>query len=124
MVETDMKQKTSADYDAGSDSLAIWQVGKKGFGSLEFGDIIVDFDKRKKVVGIELMSATKLLSALSKRSITREMLGQVKECSLSVRETGTMLIVQVKLVLLDEVIDESIPIPLGRSERTVAVAVV
>ncbi|MEE8358115.1 MAG: DUF2283 domain-containing protein [Candidatus Hydrothermarchaeales archaeon] len=67
-------------YDVDNDDLFLFDKKGHSKGSVEFGDLIFDFDKTSKIVGIEIMNATKFLKKLSKETDTEEMLLTLKKC--------------------------------------------
>jgi uncharacterized protein YuzE len=50
---------TNLDYDMKNDSLYIYTKGKKYKGSLDLGDIIIDFSEDGSPKGIEILDASK-----------------------------------------------------------------
>ena len=99
------------EYDSESDSLAICRAHKKSSFSLEIGDIIVDFDRNKEVVGIEFINATTLLSALAKQTLTKNILQQITQSSFQTKHAGNNLIITFTLILPKTKIEEKITIP-------------
>ena len=50
------KQEFKFDYDESSDDLFLFSPKSKSKGSVEFGDIVLDFNNKKELVGIELIN--------------------------------------------------------------------
>ena len=53
-------EKFNIDYDNESDDLFLY-AKEKSKGSVEIGDLILDFDRGGKLVGIEMLNATNFL---------------------------------------------------------------
>ena len=80
-------KKTIAEYDAVSDSLAIQVASKKSSFSIENGEVVIDFDAKKEVVGIEFMNASKLLSLIAQKEVSKDSLKAMKNCKLVMSKT-------------------------------------
>ena len=59
------KQEFKFDYDESSDDLFLFSPKSKSKGSVEFGDIVLDFNNKKELVGIELINAIKTVREIS-----------------------------------------------------------
>lgn len=104
------KTKIVVDYDAESDSLAMHYAQSHSSHSFELGDIIVDFSKNK-VVGLELLNASRLLETLTKQEVTKSMLKSIKFGSFVARSAGNNIVISFELQLLEKTIENSIAIP-------------
>lgn len=103
-----MSNKFKFDYDEEEDLLYIYNENKKSKGSIEFGDLIVDLDKNQNVVGLEIFDASKYLSYLTNKRITKKQLKKIETASLFFSvEKGFILI---KFVL--PLNKERIPVPI------------
>lgn len=86
-------QKTSFDYDLENDILFIYLFGKKSGSSIEYGKNIHISFSHGEVVALEFIDASLILSKLTEKKITKEMLGKIKKCSLYSEKTkGLQLI--------------------------------
>ncbi|MBI4146633.1 DUF2283 domain-containing protein [Candidatus Woesearchaeota archaeon] len=116
-------RKVTADYDDDSDSLSIQLSGRKSSFSIDNGELIVDFDSKKEVVGVEFLNASRILSIISKKDITREALNNIKKCDLISKRAGNTLVIAIVIELPEgEVIENSITLPLISERKLVAVA--
>lgn len=69
------------DYSTYSDILHIQKKGEKNEGGVEVGDIDIDFNKKREVVGIEIAYASEFLSQLG---VTKEQLAEITDAEFSV----------------------------------------
>ena len=91
--------KTLVDYDAKSDSLALSSPQKYSSRSVELGDIIIDFDAKNAVVGIELLNASALLKTLTRQEVSKSMLEQIKSASFVQKTVGSTIVVTFEIHL-------------------------
>ncbi|PIU21244.1 MAG: hypothetical protein COT15_03150 [Candidatus Diapherotrites archaeon CG08_land_8_20_14_0_20_34_12] len=105
-----MLSKFKTDYDAEEDLLYLYNENKKSKGSIEFGDLIVDLEKQGTIVGLEIFEASKYLSELTNKKITKEILDKMQKTTISfVTKKGTTII---KI---------SLPIEKGEVPATIAI---
>lgn len=87
------KEKIRFNFDAENDVLFIYNSAAKSEGSIEYGkNIHISFAKNE-VVGLEIMDASQMLSALSKTGITMEDLSELSACSLSTKKQKGLLVI-------------------------------
>ena len=88
-----MSGKFRFDYDAENDLLYLYNPAKKSRGSIEFGDLIIDLEKKGGIAGIEIFGASKYLSELTGRRITKRALKALENASVShSARNGTVMI--------------------------------
>lgn len=81
------------DYSFEDDLLYLYNENKKSNGSIEFGDLIVDLEKKGEVVGLEIFDASKYLSELTSKKISKQNLKKIEKASFSfTSKKGTILI--------------------------------
>lgn len=86
-----------ADYDKTNDNLFLYYPRKKSSGSVEFGDIVLDFDDEDNVVGIELFDASVLIKAASFRNdvkITRSLLDRMRSSKMNFKRKGSNIVIK------------------------------
>ena len=111
------------DYDPESDSLAIFFADRKSSTSIENGDIVIDIDYKKNIVGIELLNATKILSYLTKQQIVKDTLERITDCALETKQFGNNIIVKFALTLSNKkIIENTIAVPIMSGEKLAALA--
>ncbi|MBI2583371.1 MAG: DUF2283 domain-containing protein [Candidatus Aenigmarchaeota archaeon] len=115
-----MARKAKVDYDKENDILWVYS-GEKVRDSLEIDSFIIDFSHDDKVVGVEILDASEVISNLALSRISREMLSNIKETSLSIYQSRELFYVVVGIVL--EVDNKLREIPIQVPAPKVAVAV-
>ncbi|MFW5852766.1 MAG: DUF2283 domain-containing protein [Nanoarchaeota archaeon] len=93
-------QKFNFDYDSGNDDLFLHSPGSKSKGSVEFGNIIFDFDSQKRLVGIQLVNASKTLQDMvDENSVDnmKDFLESLNDCRVDIKDNSNMLIVRFLL---------------------------
>jgi len=94
-----MARKAKVDYDHENDILWVYS-GEKIKDSLEVDNFIIDFSFDDKVVGIEILDASEIISNLVLSKISKEMLSNIKEASLSFYQSKELFYIVVGLVLM------------------------
>ena len=96
-------RKFQFDYDPSNDDLFIYRKDSKSEGGVEVGRVLLDFNRKDGLVGIEFMHATDFLASstrLTKKTI-RSMLRSLKECKVGV-EVWRNAITTIKVLLVAE----------------------
>ena len=105
--------KFQIQYDDEYDILLIYDKVKRSSHGIEWGDIDVSYDKAGKLVNLELNNASKLLSNLTKKKVTKTTLKKIDECKLDTKEKGGILYINFKLFFEDKgikPIEDTLPI--------------
>ena len=77
-----MEEKVTVSYDEEFDTLYLNKPSIKSRGSVEIGDFVVEFsDEMQKVVAIEILNASRVLSGIFGRTVTKEMLKSITSAS-------------------------------------------
>src|SRR3989338_1311173 len=80
-----MKQKFKASYDAEGDVLTVYREGSKVKESIEVSeDLVIDVDKERQLINLELIDAYKFLHTLNEK-ISKEMLLSIEEVELEAK---------------------------------------
>lgn len=118
-----MQGKFKLDYDFVEDLFFLYNEEKKSKGSVEFGDLVVDVGADCSIVGMEIFEASKYLSGLTNKRITKETLSRARNASFSfTRKKGTVL-VKIVLPIDNERVPATIAIPsVGYTSPALAVA--
>jgi len=85
-------------YDKEFDDLFIFDSNSKSKGSVELGDIILDFNTKKEFVGIQLMNASRLLQDISGEINIDIILEHLKECRIETITKNNLLIIKIFLI--------------------------
>ncbi len=105
-----MSSKFKIDYDVEEDLLYIYNENKKSSGSIEFGDLIVDLEKKGSVVGLEIFGASNYLSELTNKKITKKDLEKMENAVFSFTTRKGTIIIKVMLPLKKEHVPATIAV--------------
>jgi len=101
-----MAGKIKFDYDEEEDILFIYDPERKSFGSVELGgNVIIDFDGKKRVVALEFLDATESLSSLTGKKITKKMLSGIKQAKFLAETKKGMLIIKFIILCAEKPIE-------------------
>ncbi len=93
--------KFNIDYDQESDDLFLYGE-KKSKGSIEIGDIVLDFDDKGALVGIELLNAIQFLrnsvSEEGKSQIDKNFLSNLIKCEVDAKRQNNFLFIKIQLI--------------------------
>lgn len=87
-------------YDKEHDDLLIHRAGAKSAGSIDAGDLLVDLDKNRKPVGIQIINASAFISSVlgqENGNAARVMLCNLREVSLEIKTHKKMLFIRISL---------------------------
>ncbi len=115
-----MAKKVKVDYDEENDILWVYS-GEKIKDSLEVDNFVIDFSHDDKVVGVEMFKASEVISNLVLSKISKEMLSNIKEATLSFYPSRELLYVVVGLILTVDNKLKEIPIQVPAPKVAVAV---
>ena len=92
-------QKFNFSYDKENDDLFLSRPNAKSKGSVELGDIILDFNNKKELVGIQIMNVSKLFKDITEEKITilRNLLNNLNKCRVEVKPKNNMLLIKIFL---------------------------
>ena len=101
-----MPEKTKVDYDEKNDDLFLRMGREKYEASIEIGDFIVDFSKKERIIGLEIMNASRNLN------VSKTLLNTIKNASMMVSQGNRAMVINALLVLENkQEIRTAIPIP-------------
>ena len=102
-------QKYKASYDEEGDVLTIYREGAMVSESVEVADdLILDLDKDRKIVNIELLDAYKFLHTLNE-DISKEMLVEIEEIELRFTNYRNYWIISLIFEYDNQKIEEKLP---------------
>ncbi|MEM4245067.1 MAG: DUF2283 domain-containing protein [Candidatus Nanoarchaeia archaeon] len=93
-------QEFNFDYDKENDDLFLYSGKSKSKGSVEIGGIILDYNTKKELVGIELMNASEILKDITDGKCVLDVLNNLEVCKVDVKRKNKMII--IKLLLLSK----------------------
>jgi len=108
-----MAKKVRINYDFENDILYMFS-GERVKDSLQIENFVIDFSYDNKIVGVEILDASKFLSKILETHITKQMLKEdLKEGYMSVYVGREMVFINIKLVFgIKELSNIPIPVPL------------
>lgn len=114
-----MKKKLS--YDPEEDIL-YYNEGKKSQDSLDIGNVFVEFSSDNKVVGMEILNASQVISDLTGEEVDPEMLENVKDADIKLVPSGDIvfIVLQIEMQKDRETVRESVPVNVPSSAVAVA----
>lgn len=106
-------QRFNFSYDEENDDLFLYNPKSRSKGSVELGDIILDFNNKKELVGLQIMGASRLIKELVGESINgiRSILSDLKECRVDAKVKSNLLIIKMCLLSRSRSISPVIPLP-------------
>ena len=103
--------KFNIDYDKESDDLFL-SSEEKSKGSIEIGNIVLDFDNKCRLVGIELLNAIQFLKDSvangTEKIISKEFLSTLIGCEVETKQQNNFLF--IKIILTGKLGEVSCPI--------------
>ena len=93
--------KYNFSYDADNDDLFLYKPKSVSKGSVEFGNVILDFNNKKDFVGIQIMQVSKVISEMLEgkdKTKIKSMLEQLKDSKIETKINGNILIIKLFLV--------------------------
>jgi len=105
-------QKFKVSYDKEMDDLFIYNPGAKSRGSIELGELVLDYDAKKEVVGIQITNASFLLQEISEekdRIMIKTTLADLKTCLVDINQKRMGLAI-IKIFLFKKPITFSAPL--------------
>jgi uncharacterized protein YuzE len=108
-TKSEKMKKFQFNYDSEQDGLFLFSRKAQSEGGVELGPILLDFNSKDGLVGVELMHATEFLSSflrLSKAEV-RQMLKSLLECKVEMRIWGNH-IATIQILLSSEKREETL----------------
>lgn len=91
-----MAKQAKVSYDSENDILWV-ATGEKIKDSLEIDKFVLDISPDNRVVGVEIMDASKIINKLVPAKVTKEMLGTIRTATLSFYPSKEVFFVTVSL---------------------------
>ncbi len=104
-----MARKAKVDYDRENDILYVYS-GESVKDSLEIDNFVLDFSSENKIVGVEIFDASDILSGLSLMKISKRMLSEIEDATISFKQSKDLFFVVLGLMLGVELEKREIPI--------------
>lgn len=93
-------QKFDFDYDAETDDLFLFNPKSKSKGSVEVGDIILDYNAHKELVGIQIRNASEWIKDICNEGVSKikEILNGMTDCKINIKTKNNFLLIKVYLI--------------------------
>ena len=107
-----MVNDAKIDFDYENDILYLY-TGEKVKDSLQIENFVIDFSQDNKIVAIEILDASKILSELSQVDVTKDALSKIESAGMSVYRGKELIYVllAIRLSINQESVDIRIPVP-------------
>lgn len=106
--------KFNFSYDKKNDDLFLFSPTSKSKGSVELGELILDFNSKKELVGIQIMKASNFIKDLVEEmdsSVIKQLLNGLQECRVDIKVKNNLLIVRVYLMSKTKEISPVLSVP-------------
>lgn len=104
-------QNNDFSYDLENDDLIVFDANSKSKGSVELGNVILDYNTKKELVGIQIMKASSFIRDLTNSKDIKEILSNLVSCRMDVKKNGKFLIIKLILACKDKTITPVISMP-------------
>lgn len=87
-------------YDKENDDLFLFNSNSRSKGSVEIGDLILDYNNKREFVGLQILNASKFLKEFSNGETIakiKKILKNLVSCKINVRPKNNMLIIKIYL---------------------------
>lgn len=94
-----MIKKFKFDYDYENNSLFIYDEKNRSKASVEFDNLIIDFNSKKEIVSLELLNASQFLKSISSKDIkiTKKLLKEIKSCKIDIKPQQNFILIKFLL---------------------------
>ena len=106
-------KKFKFSYDKENDDLFLFNPKSKSKGSVELGNIILDYNNKKEFVGIQIMNASKLIKDITNEKIKdiRDVLNNLKNSKVDAKIKNNLLTVKIYLYSESKEVSPIISVP-------------
>ena len=118
-------RKFNFSYDKENDDLFLFISKSKSRGSVELGDMVLDFNNKKELVGLQIMNASKLFKDILSDNVNgiKSVLRNLKECKIDAKLKRNIMIIKIFLVSEKREIAPVMQVPtISRSSPSLAYA--
>ncbi len=109
-------QKFNFSYDTEEDDLFLFNQNSKSKGSAVIGNVVLDYDCKKQIVGMQLMNASEIITEITNGELLniKQILEKLTDAKLDIKLKNKMLIIKIYLIGNKEELAPLISIPLIR----------
>lgn len=99
MSRLDLLRRFSHDYDTDNDNLFLYDPKSKSSSSVEINGLVIDYNSKNEISGVEISNASKFLSNSSDVRVTKDMLSKIIDSKIQIKNTGGLLFLRFLIVL-------------------------
>ncbi len=112
-------QKFKFSYDKENDDLFLFNPKSRSQDSVLAGDIVIDYDSKKNIVGLQLMNASNLITKILNGNIAdvRSILNNITDTKVNINKVNKMLIIEINLYNNNKGIFPLISLPLDYQDN-------
>lgn len=116
-----MVKDAKIDYDYDNDILYLY-TGEKVKDSLQIENFVIDFSQDNKIVAVEVLDASMILSELSQANVTKDALSKIESARMGIYQGKELIyiLLVIRLSINQECIDLRIPVPAPANVSAVA----
>lgn len=107
-------RKFNFSYDEEHDDLFLYDPQAKSKGGVELGDVVLDLNAQKEVVGLQFLHASRLIHDLidSKTSTSiKKILCTLDSCRVDIKTKNNLLVIKISLITKDDQIRPILSLP-------------
>lgn len=99
-------------YDEKEDDLFLYNSNSKSKGSIEIGDLIIDFNSKKEIVAIQILNASQFIKDFSTKNIKlKEILNNLTSVKINIINKKNLMLIKLFLTSNNKEINPIISIP-------------
>lgn len=93
-----MFKKFKFDYDSSNDSLFLYNPKSKSKASIELDNLIIDFNSKKEISGIEFLNSVAFFKNLGEFKISKNMLKNIIDCKVEITSNNNFHIIKFMII--------------------------
>ncbi|MBS3123621.1 DUF2283 domain-containing protein [Candidatus Woesearchaeota archaeon] len=92
------------DYDSENDSLFLYDPTSKSKSSIELDDLIIDFNSKKEISGIEILNASSFFKSLDIEMLeaSTDLLKTIRGCKIDIITKSNFLVIKFMLLFEED----------------------
>lgn len=88
-------------YDEDTDDLFLFNPKSKSKGSVELGNLILDYNTKKELVGLQIMNASRFIKTIrdgESIGMIKKILANLQDCKIFAKAKNNMLTIRIYLI--------------------------
>jgi uncharacterized protein YuzE len=100
-------------YDKFNDDLFIFDSISTSKGNIEIGNIILDLDSKKNIVGMQILNASDTIKIITNEniSIIKKLLSNLVSCKIDIRKKNNFILINFILISNEKELSSSLSVP-------------